>query len=90
MKIFDINGKVFNELNSLTSLTNDKNKISKDMFKFSSENVHFNRAIEKNNLFTEDIGEKNEKIKNMMKRSFKKLIDSLNVLCLSTTHLKEN
>ena len=90
MKIFDINGKVFNELNSLTSLTNDKNKISKDMFKFSSENVHFNRAIEKNNLFTEDIGEKNEKIKNMMKRSFKKLIDSLNVLCLSTTYLKEN
>ena len=63
MKIFDINGKVFNELNSLTSLTNDKNKISKDMFKFSSENVHFNRAIEKNNLFKEDIGEKNEKIK---------------------------
>ena len=90
MKIFDINGKVFNELNSLTSLTNDKNKISKDMFKFSSENVHFNSAIEKNNLFKEDIGEKNEKIKNTMRRSFKKLIDLLNVLCLSTTHLKEN
>ena len=34
MKIFDINGKVFNELNSLTSLTDDKNKISKDLFKF--------------------------------------------------------
>ena len=63
MKIFDINGKVCNELNSLTSLTNDTNKISKDMFKFSSENVHFNRTIEKNNLFKEDIIEerKNKK-----------------------------
>ena len=73
MKIFDINGKVFNELNSLTSLTNDKNKISKDMFKFSSENVHFNRAIEKNNLFKEDIGEKNEKIKKHDEEKFQEI-----------------
>ena len=72
-KIFYINGKVFNELNSLTSLTNDKNKISKDMFKFSSENVHFNRAIEKNNLFKEDIGEKNEKIKKHDEEKFQEI-----------------
>ena len=73
MKIFDINGKVSNELNSLTSLTNDKNKISKEWFKFSSENVHFNRTIEKNNLFKEDVGEKNEKIKKHDEEKFQEI-----------------
>lgn len=62
-KIFDINGKLFNEINTLTSLNNDKNKLSKELFKFTSENVHHNRTIEKNNLFKENVDEKNEKIK---------------------------
>ena len=43
------------------------------MFKFSSENVHFNRAIEKNNLFKEDIGEKNEKIKKHDEEKFQEI-----------------
>ena len=33
-KIFDINGKLFNEINTITSLNDDKNKLSKDLFKF--------------------------------------------------------
>ena len=61
-KIFDINGKLFNEINTLTTLNDDKNKLSKDLFKFTSENVHHNRTIEKNNLFKEDVDEKNEKM----------------------------
>ena len=69
-KIFDINGKLFNEINTLTSLNDDKNKLSKDMFKFTSENVHHNRTIEKNNLFKEDVDEKNEKIKKHNEEKF--------------------
>ena len=69
-KIFDINGKLFNEINTLTTLNDDKNKLSKDLFKFTSENVHHNRTIEKNNLFKEDVDEKNEKIKKHNEEKF--------------------
>ena len=72
-KIFDINGKLFNEINTITSLNDDKNKLSKDLFKFTSENVHHNRTIEKNNLFKEDMDEKNEKIKKHNEEKFSEI-----------------
>ena len=51
-------------------MNDDKNKLSKDLFKFTSENVHHNRTIEKNNLFKEDVDEKNEKIKKHNEEKF--------------------
>ena len=69
-KIFDINGKLFNEINTLESLNTDKTKLSKDLFRFTSENVHHNRTIEKNNLFKEDPIERNEKIRRHNQEKF--------------------
>ena len=69
-KIYDINGKLFNEMNTLTTLNIDKTKLGKDLFKFTSENVHHNRTIEKNNLFKENMDEKNEKTKTQNENKF--------------------
>ena len=48
-------------------------EVSKDLFKFTSENVHHNRTIEKNNLFKEDMDEKNEKIKKHNEEKFSEI-----------------
>ena len=57
-------------MNTLTTLNIDKTKLGKDLFKFTSENVHHNRTIEKNNLFKENMDEKNEKTKTQNENKF--------------------
>jgi len=72
-KLFDINGKLFNELNTLYSLNSDKDKLNRDLFKFTSQNTQHNRTIEKNALFKEDNGDKNEKLKKYNENKFAEL-----------------
>ena len=76
-KLFDINGKLFNEVNTLSSLNTDKDKLNKDLFRFTSENTQHNRTIEKNALFREDNGDKNEKLRKHNENKFAD-IDKLN------------
>jgi len=69
-KLFDINGKLFNEVNTLSSLNSDKDKLGRDLFRFTSENTQHNRTLEKNALFKEDNGDKNEKLRKHNENKF--------------------
>lgn len=71
--LFDINGRLFNEINSITSFTADKELNEKGLYRFTSENVHHDRTIEKNILFKESLDDKNAKIKQYSKEKFSEI-----------------
>jgi hypothetical protein len=62
-RIFELNSKLINENHTKESLLKDKDILGKQLYKFNSENVHFQRTLEKNKLFKENIEEKNLKTK---------------------------
>lgn len=62
-KIFELNSKLINEINSKESHLRDKEIISKSLYKFTSENTHFTRTLEKNKLFQDNKEEKNKSLK---------------------------
>ena len=69
-QIYDLNQKYFNENNTFNIDLGDKNELDKDIFKFTSENLHHSRTLEKNNLFKEDTEEKKEKLREATQNKF--------------------
>ncbi len=72
-ELYKLNNKYFNELNTLSTLNNDKNKLSKDIFRFTNENTHHERTKEKIETFRENNDEKNEKIRKYPNEKFKEV-----------------
>ena len=57
-KIIELTEKVINENNTKDFDLKEKDELSKKMYKLTSENLHYNRTIEKNKLFKENKEEK--------------------------------
>lgn len=68
--IFDLNCKLISEKNSKASHLQDKELMSKRLYKISSENVHHKRTLEKNKLFQESKEEKNRVAKEKAQEKF--------------------
>jgi hypothetical protein len=62
-KIFELNSKLINEVNSKESHLKDKEILGKSLYKFSSENTHYTRTLEKNKLFQDNKDEKNKQLR---------------------------
>lgn len=80
-KIIELTEKVINENNSKEMDLKEKDELGKIMYKLTSENLHYNRTIEKNKLFKEN---KEEKYKISKDKATEKLneIDKLVVKTL--------
>lgn len=82
-KIIELTEKVINENNSKELDLKEKDELAKMMYKLTSENLHYNRTIEKNKLFKENKEEKykiskdkaTEKLNEIDKLVVKTLID---------------
>ena len=72
-KIFELNAKLINELNSKDSHIKDKDINGKTLYKFNSENIHHTRTIEKNKMFKENKEEKNKIIKEKALEKFEEV-----------------
>lgn len=98
-RLFDLNAQLFNQMNTLTLFNENKEVNGKELYHFSSENVHHNRTIEKNNLFKETQEEKNEKRLNYNQEKFAEInkltersileLDSLEKKLMGNSRLKE-
>ena len=71
-RINEVNKKLTNDLNTIESVTADKEILTKKLYSLTSENVHHNRTLEKNKLFKENTDEKNVNTKNRNQEKFKK------------------
>lgn len=69
-KTGEINAKLINENNSKESLMKDKEILGKSVYRFTSENVHHNRTLEKNKLFKENKEEKNRILREKCSEKF--------------------
>lgn len=80
-KIIELTEKVINENNTKEVDLKEKDELAKTMYKLTSENLHYNRTIEKNKLFKEN---KEEKYKLSKDKATEKLneIDKLVVKTL--------
>lgn len=67
-KIFELNAKVINENNLKTTIMKEKENIDKQISKYTSDNLHANRVLEKMKLFSgrDNKDEKNKQEKDKM------------------------
>ena len=72
-KIFELNSRLLNELNSKDSHLKDKEALGKSLYKFSSDNMHYTRTLEKNKLFKENKEEKNKNLKDRNSEKFEEV-----------------
>lgn len=80
-KILELTEKVINENNTKEFDLKDKEDLAKIMYKLTSENLHYNRTIEKNKLFKENKEEKYKIAKDKAKEKLKE-VDKLVVKTL--------
>jgi hypothetical protein len=76
-KLFEISAKLLNENNSKELHLVEKENMNKVLTRFSGENVHYNRTLEKNKLFKEDKDEKNKVVRNKTIENFNEVEKSV-------------